>query len=295
MSKTFDLSGANFPAGGRYEDRYGGYLTFFKEVAITGGVCIVRNPPWCWVPLLKHLNCLVDTPREEFEHCRRVMGSVQMDLDLDRTTVEVLCSFRPETADALWKCDMQWDLHKDRTKSYEPSREFIVTTNGAYHRPEVLSFVEKLGMYVPSKKKVVLVPCAADKPYPSALHQAILNFIPDDFYMANATGVLGLVPQDLWPVMPWYDSGIPNDWRLFQTVRNYFMAYQHERIVVYLDYYGLAVFHALFSIGQLNRASFMLPLRFYADYENLLADEQLFRLSKVLHDENWAIPPLVMQ
>lgn len=288
-----ELDLAQLPQGQTYEDRYQGYLKVFEAIAKVSQHEEVRvyNYPWCWFPLLYHLNCKLDgapwfgTPHIVFEHCNLVQGVVKAAIvphtydsyKLDRTAIEVLCSFRPETADALWKCDMQWKPL--RVRKYEPKKEFIVTTNGAYHRPEVLDFIRNhLELYIPVKRKVLLVPCAADKPYPSPLHKACLEIMPDDFYLCNATGVLGLVPQALWKHMPWYDSGIPNQWRLYQVAKKYFDKFRHEQIVVYGDFYNYTLFEALRSIGQLEKTRFVLPPIKYDDYENLLSKENLDKL-----------------
>lgn len=263
----------SMPQGKTYEDRYQGYLAIFKQIAETPPQVTVEvfNPPWSWFPLLKHLNCIVDTPRKFFDHCDLVRGAMAaMGPSLfDRTTVEVLAGFRPECADALWKIDMQWAVPFGRTRVYEDKGEFIVTTNGAFHRPEVLSYMRALDAYQPTKKRVVLVPCAADKPYPAPMHMHILSRMPDDWYMMNATGVVGLIPQDLWNIAPHYDSGIPNRWRLFETIKRYFNQHEHEQIIVYCDFYSEAIQAAFRAIGQDNRVTYILPVKFYADYVDL--------------------------
>lgn len=271
---------AVLPGGERYEDRYGGYMKVFEDIAKTPPDEMVRvsNPPWCWVPLLDHLSCLVRNPRVHWPHCRIVGdGTVANKSIVDRTALEILCSFRPETADALWKCDMQW--RPERARAYPTLNEFIITTNGSYHRKEVIDFIEiSLANYKPTKRNVVLVPCAADKPYPSRMHQAVLNMMPESFYMMNATGVLGLVPQDLWPIMPHYDSGIPNDWRLMNIAMDYFSRNKHNDIIVYCDYYNLAIARAFQIIGQ--KATFVNTVKFYYDYIDLCAPERLAVLKR---------------
>lgn len=274
------------PQGQTYEDRYQGFLRTFEDIAKTPPRerVLVNSPPWCWVPLLRHLDCDIETPQLFFDHCSAVMGALIKHADhgrmMDRTMVEVLCSFRPETADALWKCDMQWKT--PRALPYRPVREFIVTTNGSYHRPEIIEYMDKLRAYKPTKSKCLLVPCAADKPYPAPLHSACLALMPDDFYLMNATGVVGLVPQDLWPAMPHYDSGIPNPWRLFETIQEYFSEHPHSDVVVYCDHYSMAIQEAFASIGQHHIARFVLPLKKYDDYEDLLSNEHLRTLKHLL-------------
>ena len=281
VSVHIDLS--VLPSDHWYEDRYRGYIEIFHRIAHTPAdeEVVITNPPASWIPLLKHLNCRCVGARTVFEHCphvNRAMGNAR----LDRTMLEVLCNFRPETADCLWKCDMQWQVPEGRVRKYDDQKEFIVTTNGAYHRPEVLEFLKRLKDYVPTKRNVLLVPCAADKPYPSALHKACLEMLPDDFYLMNATGVLGLVPQDLWDIMPWYDSGIPNQWRLFEIARTYFAQHQHDRVVVYCDFYASTLAQAFKVINQEAHVTYILPPIQYDDYVNLLDPDLLSTLKASL-------------
>jgi len=224
-----------------------------------------------------------------FEHDHLVEKVILGGQWLDRTALEVLCGFRPECVDALWKIDMQWTVPPGRVHRPEKKKEFIVTNNGSFHRPEVLEFMKQLEHFPPPSKKVVLVPCAADKPYPSPLHQAVLDRMPADYYMAVATGVLGIVPQAAWPTMPHYDSGVPNQWRLMTEVVKYFTRYKHERIVVYSDFYNEAIMRALLDVCDIKeycaRVEMVLPVKFYFDYENLLAPERLRQLEEVFEKE----------
>jgi predicted RNA-binding protein len=276
------LNLGTLPSGDSYEDQYQGYMRVFYDIAhCTDDFVQVVHPPWSWVPLLHRLRCHWIEPHVTFAHCELVRRAMAAG-NPDRTAVEVLCGFRPETTDALWKSDMQWELPPQRQPLHIPQNEFIVTTNGSFHRPEVLKYLRRLEKYTPEKKKVLLVPCAADKPYPSPMHEACLEMLPSDFYLMNATGVVGLVPQDLWPMMPHYDSGVPNEWRLFKIARNYFKLFEHERIVVYCDYYNQAIEAALQSINQLERTTFVLPVKFYYDYENLMEPGNLQKLSWAL-------------
>ena len=239
----------------------------------------------CWVPLLRYLGVqtIVD-PVLFFKHDWLVAplwntGALKQ-TTLDRTTIEVLCGLRPELVDALWKCDMQWETMR---VPHERQKEFIVTNNGSFHRKEVLDFLWQLQQYSPTKKKVVLVPCAADKPYPAPMHSEVLALMPENFYLMNATGVLGLVPQDLWSIMPHYDSGLPNEWRLFNTVKMYFSKHHHEQIVVYCDYYNEAIYEGLRAVGQLDRTTFVNEVKFYADYLNLLEPARLAQLKSAIN------------
>ena len=87
---------------------------------------------------------------------------------LTRTEVEIMCTTRPETIDGLWKLDNEWPKSK-RLLAIPEQREFIVTNSAAFYRREVLRYLnEILPAYAPTKRKVILCPCAADKPYPAS-------------------------------------------------------------------------------------------------------------------------------
>ena len=166
--------------------------------------------------------------------------------------------------------------------AYPVQREFIITANSSFWRQEVTHYIQNdLAAYTPTKTKLVLVPCAADKDYPSPLHKAVMERMPEDYYIANATGVLGIVPQDLWPVMPHYDSGIPNEWRLLHVFLSYFSQHPHTEIVVYADFYNIAMHCAFRMLGMLDRVTFVHPVVFYSDYLDLLAPENLAKLDAV--------------
>ncbi len=173
---------------------------------------------------------------------------------------------------------MQWNT--THVRQFYPKRDFVVTNNGSFHRQEVKDYLVKLQHYQPTKRKVCLVPCAADKPYPSKLHQVILDGLPDDYYLMIGTGVLGLVPHDLWGEMPWYDSGIPNQWRLQMAVRDYFRRTLHERVVVYHDFYSEAIQIGLkLSSVPMSRVKFVNPVKPYDDYIDLMDPARLTALS----------------
>lgn len=267
-------------AGLRYEDVYGRYLELFQAVATNPAPNLqVTNAKLEWAALLQYLNCEVRT-LNDLRFLPANLSALHVDPTY-RSDVEVQCGFTPETVDALWKCDRQWVLAPARTAGRVMHREFRVTCNGSFDRPEIQEYEKTLANYIPTKRKVVLVPCAADKPYPSTMHKAVLSGLPDDYYMANATGVLGIVPQDLWDVMPYYDSGIPNEWRCTNILVDYFSKHQHDHVVVYCDFYTLAVkaaFDLLAQRGTYVQVDYVLPIKFYADYTNLLDPSLLSKL-----------------
>jgi hypothetical protein len=288
-SNTYDLT--TMPMFDTYEQTYGRYMEIFHEIAVTPSdtQVTVQNPPISWIPLLYHLDCRLQGYQYYFKH-DRLLPNFYRDLyntgsNIDRTTLEVLCGFRPELVDALYKIDVEWDCQREKTMVLE--EDFIVTTNGAFFRREVQEYLAKLALYKPTQRKVVLLPCSADKPYPSKLHRRVMEILPgDDWYIANITGTLGVVPHALWNEMPHYDAGIPNHWRVYTRVQQYFARCFHSRVVSYVDFYADVLDHALRSIGQGYKLSMIIGAHEAnkQDYLPLHDDRYIRRLKEALHD-----------
>jgi len=321
---TIYLSAPN--KGESYEDTYQGYMTLFKKLfqlanpnftwrdfnmdedgyvstlapllptQCTGDLkdapkVIAKYPPSSWCMLLRYMGVEVQLPTVEFEED---VALTFTDLEVTRSAVEWSASMRPELTDFLWKLDVQgfqphWcvGLH---------DKSFVVTNNGGFHRPTVLDYLEDLDDYSPSNptSNLLLVPCAADKPYPSPMHKAVMDTLasceaPDEDWIdtwtiAIVTGVLGIVPQDLWGVAPMYDSGVPNDWRAMQQVRKYIIKHKPVHIVSYCDYYNQAIEAALRDLpdGYKPEVQYVNPVKFYPDYLDLLDPDRLYSLKRCI-------------
>ncbi len=293
--KRIEITRTQLEASGlRYEDRYGGYLEIFhdilKAVNESDDPVLVVGAPWSWVPLIRYMGAEIERPVAYFGVADQIAFCVLRQASsphlLTRSVIETLCTLRPETIDALWKVDRQWNLKAKGAPP--PLTEFIITGNGSFDREEIQTFERNLAAYKPTKDKVVLVPCAADKPYPAEIHKAVLALMPPDYYLANVTGVLGIVPMDLWPVMPHYDSGIPNEWRAMNVIKNYFTRFPHKKIVVYCDFYNLAISAGLTLAGSTTGGTdvvFVNDVKFYADYLNLLDTERLSALKLAFEED----------
>jgi len=256
----------NPKSGKTYEDQYGGWLEFFRIIAEGNekGPINVEGVPRCWVPLITYLGGVVTSSTVHFE-CDELLPPTTIMLEMYRAAaakglarefVESYCTWRPELVDAMYKADMEWPT-MPRLRNIRP--EFVVTNNGSFHRPEVLEFFQLMMEHeLESKHGIVLVPCAADKPYPSALHAAVRANIPADYRIAVVTGVFGVVPEEYWPIMPNYDSGVPNRWRAMKGVELHFAKYNYKDIVVYSDFYSEAIAFGLKNAGFLERAFFPL-------------------------------------
>lgn len=262
---------ATLPEGKRYEDSYGLWLSIFKEVAESTEPIHVRGAPACWVPLLYYLGAAVESWRQGFQcdnvplgntvtgecsmlgHTGYVLGSCKEAEALGRLReyVEMSSALRPELVDALYKSDMEWSTVGRR---HQTQKKFVVASNGSFFRPEVLDYLRLLDRYRPEysrkRRNCVIVPCAADKPYPAPLHLAVIGVLVDmglrdDYEIIIASGVLGLLPEPLWALAPEYDAGMPNPWRLMTIAADYFRHVHYERIVVYSDYNHEPLYRAL--------------------------------------------------
>ena len=237
--------------GATYEDTYSGWLKFFKTVAESEESVVCVDVPTSWAPLLWYLGANVESTITFFS-CDTLVRHDDYEAakmnSLGREYVESVCTYRPELVDAMWKSDCEWDTVR---RDHVAKASFIVTNNGSFHRPEVLDYVDFLRTTVVGVSRgVVLVPCAADKPYPAPLHKLIRQNIPDDYRLVIVTGVLGVVPEDLWPSMPIYDSGLPNRWRVMTEIKRYFQHAPCGRIVVYSDFYSEAISLGLALAGK---------------------------------------------
>lgn len=286
MRKQLDLR--QMPTGVRYEDTYGAWLSVFKMLAESRDKYDVTSCPRSWASLVYYLGNEVLSVRDYFAtdpiaRCTPELLQHFEAAGLLRSVIENHATLRPELVDALYKVDMEWGsvLRLQRvSEGYTPDPMILVTSNSSFFRPEFLHYLDKvLPRFHQTKKKCVIVPCAADKPYPAPLHLAVRSNIPDDYEIIIATGVLGLVPESLWPKMPLYDSGMPNQWRCMLTVEKFFQMYHFTNIVVYSDFYASAVCRGLHrvpaSVGYVFGVEENMP------YQDLLSEKNLAELKRM--------------
>ena len=256
------------PQGGRrLEDSYGEWLAIFQEVAEAPNDTVsIRGAPPEWEELLWYLGAGKGFPSYGWK----------------RSDVEHACAVEPVLVDALWRADMVWKgggPHSDLRRHIWET-EFPIATYSGFWRPEVMQYITcTLPVWKPTKKKCVLVPCAADKGYPSPLHKAVREVVGGDYHIIVATGVLGLVPDDLWDKMPYYDAGLPFEARLMEIAEEFFLRHTAwQEIVVYSDFNARALYKALGQAGQFAR--YVLGSGRRLEYENLLDPKWLARLKE---------------
>jgi len=302
------------PKRSAYENTYSEYMAIFKKVAETAEITVM-DPPGAWIPLLYYLGAEIklhgDTyyaPEVEaapYHYTPSKSAILALCEDCEnagrlREYVEHFESLRPELVDALYKSDMEW---RTRGRRHQWQQEFVVASNGSFHRPEVLHWLKLIEHYRSSNKLAVMVPCAADKPYPSPLHATVaaslLRHTTFPWEMVIFAGTLGFCPQSLWPQMPHYDSGMPDQWRLQEIARSFIPRQAWDILLVYGDFYNTAIENALrlsgymASYGPLVAGSgplyrhpsgkivgFVNPCVHYTEYLNLLDAEPLGRLAE---------------
>lgn len=281
---TGKVSLCPLPVGGRYEDTYGGWLSVFKGVAEWTGPIVFTEVPSTWASLLVYLGAEVLSVQPQFPEDAYV-GDVlhyiarAVEAGRLRELVEMHSAARPELVDALYKSDMEWATAR-RLHTWQ--REFKVTCNGSFYRPEVLSYLEWWSKHArQTAQNCVLVPCAADKPYPAMLHKLVEERLPAGWEMIIATGVLGLVPRWAWDRMPLYDSGLPNQLRVSEKVESFFQAFNYDNVVIYSDFYGPAIVRGL-TEARCRRWRWPLEAHFRGDYLPLHTSDYLRILSEAV-------------
>lgn len=264
----------------QYAHEYDNYLNFFRTLAYADAPVICDNVPPCWVPLVLYLGHTASTQEDWWDSDSIDWRKAWNNFQDKRRIVEISSACRPELVHSLYCVDTEWPCPLRKKQS---EKEFLVTCNGSFFRDEVLEYGKRLQEFVPTKRKCVLVPCAAIKPYPAPLHKEVLKRLPSDWHLITATGVLGLVPQELWDEMPLYDSGLPNLFRCRETVAWYFSKHIYQNIVVYSDFYASAIHDGLSqSSSRYIDSTFVLGHHYRDTYENLLLAEHLMALERAI-------------
>jgi hypothetical protein len=276
-----------------YAHEYDGFMQFFRLLAHATTPIECVDVPSVWVPFVLWLGHEVVTVETSLRRCEvssvpwgeLYRTAMQKGYGDPRRVVEIASVSQPELVHALYCADTEWPC---LLRKREHRTEFAVTCNGSFFRDEVQAYRHTLAKFVPTKRKVVIVPCSAEKPYPALLHRRVQERLPNtgEWYVMIATGVLGLVPDGLWSSMPMYDSGLPYALRCEQTVAAYFSRHWHDAIVVYSDFYANAVHKGLAAANALSRADFVLGHHYRDTYENLLLDEHLNALSVALRSHS---------
>lgn len=281
--RTFDLEPIVLAENTLYENTYGGYIDLFKMLATSDVAFECENVPLCWGPLITYLGHVVMSTKfyADIDPVKVDWVEQMVRAEDPRHVVEIAAACRPELVHALYLIDTEWHC---KHKLAGLRDEFIVTTNASFFRPEVVRYFELLRSFQPAAENCVIVPCAADKPYPSPLHKAVKARIPEgeSWELIVVTGVLGLVPEALWPNAPAYDAGIPNFQRVEETVAWYFTRHHYERVLVYSDFCAHAINRGLTGNSVVEELEFFFGHYPRDSYENLMLPMHLDRLENSL-------------
>lgn len=258
-----------------YEEVYAERLRVFRDVHTSpNGTTTIR--PWVhasplystWLPLLWYLGHGDDD-----------------DYDYRREEIEHLCSLRPEMVDALWRADM-----RDKgTTRHRQEGEFRIATYSGFFRPEILDYIARCraAPQLTNNRNLILVPCTADKPYPSKLHvgveYALRNAKPwGGWDIAAVSTAVGIAPKHLWHLMPQYDNGLPLFDRLAETVPYFMLGTRYARVINYTDMLQHDLYDVLSGCRTqaTERVTVTTPIPFprRCDYRDLLKPEHLEEL-----------------
>ncbi len=278
--REFDCAQLFEGDAGAYSHEYDRYLDFFKMLSYSETEIVCSHAPRSWGPLIQYLghstidsiikwsiDRLVTWPDTPFRDPRHV--------------VEVSSTCRPELVHALFLIDTEWP---NLRSAHLTKRSFYVTCNGSLYRPEIATYRTFLHDHQPNKRKAILVPCAAQKPYPAPLHEAVIEVLGnlrDEWEIIIATGVLGLVPEALWERMPLYDSGLPYQHRVTTTVEWYFTKHQYDRVLVYSDFYAQAISRGLAETGP-HDVEYIFGTHYRTSDSNLMLEEHLMTLESLI-------------
>ena len=283
MTTSFDCSTLLRNRGGNYAHEYDSYLALFKQLAYAETPWELHNVPASWTLFCLWLGHVVESSTNRFDSDSIDWKSAWDKAEDKRHLLEVSSTSRPELVHALYCADTEWPCPLLDVSQYA-KKEFVVSSNGSFYRPEVLEFRNSLTNYVPpddaSGRKAVLVPCSASKPYPSPLHEKVKTTLDGlGWDIIVCTGVLGLIPSGLWDIAPAYDSGMPNLERCSETVAWYFSKWDYKRLLVFSDFYAYAVKNGLDkATGSSPKTVFMFGHSWRDTYENLHCEEHLHRL-----------------
>lgn len=269
--------------GEHYAHEYDEKLAMFKMLAYADSPRRLVNVPSCWAPFVTYLGHVVESVKPVKEHGWEFEDMDWMGAYEDATysndprrVVEVASTCRPELVHALYCADTEWPC---LLRKHVAKKKFPVTCNGSFFRPEIAEYRELLHDYQPTKRLAVITSCSAEKPYPAGIHRAIKKVLPSDrWQIIVATGVLGLIPDDLWDRAPEYDSGLPNFERVIDTVAWYFTKHKYHGLVAYSDFYSYAVERGLNQSAVILPVDYLHGNTFRDTYENLVLPEHLHRL-----------------
>lgn len=156
-----------------------------------------------------------------------------------RHVVEMAAAVHPLLVDALYRIDVEFP---EGVPHHSWENKFHMATYSSFFRPEITRAMGHQDRCFDGmeecRRVALLVPCSADKPYPSREHEAYLKLLAEvdtnnDVDLVIVSTALGPIHPSSWDVIPEYDSGLPLFDRLRSTVPYRLRSYQH--LIVHTD------------------------------------------------------------
>jgi predicted RNA-binding protein len=182
--------------------------------------------------------------------------------------------------DALWRADMKWTGERRHQPDAGP---FPIATYSGFWRPEIMSYIERVReAFVPTKDRCIVLPCAADKPYPAPIHRIVKDIAGSRYEIIAASTAIGYAPESMWPGMPLYDAGLPFFERFKELSKEFWKkhAKHYKKVIIYTDMLQSDI------AAHVPRSIRSIPVKFprRCDYKPLLWDRYLNKLRTAVAD-----------
>lgn len=211
-----------------------------------GAPCLIGFPAQ-WVPVFHYFGATWSAPIRppqyvpiisdvSLESLQEFVTSAERHGRL-RVLVEGIASFDPLLADVLHKLDR-------RIAPKDTVNEILQFTGWqSYGRPEVLDFDDRvIADAVASSSTALALPCARRRPYNESkthkrIKRALDNTLPGKVDEIVVTS-LGIVPFRHWtdPVVMFYDSGVPDIYRVLRLMRRFFCKARYDIVIDCLEF-----------------------------------------------------------
>ena len=215
------------------------FITLAKR-SFEGTKVRVENCRSSWVPFfiyvgIEILNVIKDkTFCDEFDvlkYCKSI-NREKLRLFLETTATSSML-----VADALY----QLDYSEAKPVGFDngildEERKITVATWQTYGRSYIQELDKKIEKYQSTKPKLMILPCTGSKPY-NHNNLNIEEYKNQNYHKLVITSI-GIIPEEFWldPTILTYTTGVPDIWRVYNLVKQYFIKNKYNEILCYLDY-----------------------------------------------------------
>jgi predicted RNA-binding protein len=204
---------------------------------------LIKNAPLSQVPFLIYFGHDVEreTIRKDIDYGLWTIYSIEEILEWIkraqennclRDLIEMFASFTPICSDILMQADLS-GITKDKL-----TNKTVMSSFHSYNRSYVRELLDKMCNFKTDKKKCLLLPCSAKRPYNvSKTHQEIYgsvvnNIFPyplEDYHKVVIT-TIGVVPEEFWndPFVLSYTNSYPDLWQVYLRCKQYFSINKYE-------------------------------------------------------------------